>query len=58
MEYLRCSPEIKSLPKDSAFPGAARRYMAESRIRSLAEDGFLKYLQGVTSADEVLRVTG
>jgi len=58
MEYLRCSPEIKSLPKDASFPGAARRYMVENGVRSLSEDGFLKYLQGITSVDEVLRVAG
>jgi len=58
MEYLRCSPEIKALPKDANFAAAARRYMEENSIRSLSEDGFLKYLQGVTSVDEVLRVSG
>jgi general secretion pathway protein E len=57
MEYLRCSPEIKALPKDSNFQTQARQYMAQSRIRSLAEDGFLKFLEGTTSLDEVLRVT-
>lgn len=58
MEYLRCTPEIKSLPKNSSFPMEARRYMSEAGIRHLAEDGFLKCIQGVTTIDEVLRVAG
>jgi len=58
MEYLRCSPEIKALPKDGNFPEAARRYMASNDIRTLVEDGFLRYLEGITSIEEVLRVTG
>jgi general secretion pathway protein E len=57
MEYLRCSSEIKTLPKDSNFPVQARQYMAKNRIRSLAQDGFLKYIEGITSIEEVLRVT-
>jgi len=58
MEYLRCTPEIKSFPKNSAFPTEARRYMAEAGIRHLAEDGFLKCIKGITTMDEVLRVAG
>ena len=58
MEYLRCTPEIKALPKDGNFPGEARRYMTKTAIRSLSDDGFLKYLEGITSVEEVLRVTG
>jgi general secretion pathway protein E len=58
MEYLQCTPHIKSLPKDSGFPSGARQYMADNGIRSLFEDGCLKYLQGITSMDEVLRVAG
>jgi len=58
MEYLRCTPEIKSFPKNSEFPMEARRYMAQAGIRHLAEDGFLKYIKGVTTLDEVMRVAG
>jgi len=57
MEYLRCTTEIKALPKDGSFPIKARAYMAAANIRNLSEDGFLKYLRGQTSVDEVLRVT-
>ena len=58
MEYLRCTPEIKMLPKNSAFPMEAKRYMSEAGIRNLSEDGFLKCIKGVTTLDEVLRVAG
>ncbi|MBI5591225.1 MAG: type II/IV secretion system protein [Deltaproteobacteria bacterium] len=58
MEYLRCTQEIKAFPKNSSFPMAARRYMAEAGIRHLAEDGFLKCIKGITTMDEVLRVAG
>ncbi len=58
MEYLRCTPEIKMLQKNSAFPMEAKRYMSETGIRDLSEDGFLKCIKGVTTIDEVLRVAG
>ena len=56
MEYLRCTAEIKQIPKDSNFPIKAMKYMFNSNIRSLAEDGYLKVFKGVTSVEEVLRV--
>ena len=58
MEYLRCTSEIKALPKNSAFPSEANRYMSETGIRNLSEDGFLKCIKGITTIDEVLRVAG
>jgi general secretion pathway protein E len=57
MEYLRCTPEIKTMPKDSMFSLDARKYMSDNNIRSLSEDGFLKLLKGITTIDEVLRVS-
>lgn len=57
MEYLRCTPEIKTMPKDSNFLSEARKYMSDSGIRSLSEDGFLKVIKGITTIDEVLRVS-
>lgn len=57
MEYLRCTPEIKTMPKDSRFSLDARKYMSDSNIRSLSEDGFLKVLKGITTIDEILRVS-
>jgi len=58
MEYLRCTPEIKTMPKDSGFSLNARKYMLDNNIRSLTEDGFLKVTKGITTIDEVLRVSG
>ena len=58
MEYLRCTQEIKTMPKDSRFSSDARKYMSDSNIRSLSEDGFLKVLKGLTTIDEILRVSG
>jgi general secretion pathway protein E len=57
IEYLRCTPEIKTMPKDSRFSLNARDYMQKCNIRSLTEDGFLKFLKGTTTLGEVLRVT-
>lgn len=56
MEYLRCTPEIKRLPKDSVFTLNARKYMKRNKIRSLMEDGLLKVMKGITTIDEVVRV--
>ena len=58
MEYLRCTPRIKTMPKDTAFPLRAKEYMAESNIRTLSEDGLLKVIKGMTTLDEVFRVCG
>ena len=58
LEYLRCTPEIKTMPKDSGFSLNARKYMLDNNIRSLTEDGFLKVIKGITTIDEVLRVSG
>ncbi|MBC2696413.1 MAG: Flp pilus assembly complex ATPase component TadA [Desulfobacteraceae bacterium] len=58
MEYLKCTPEIKTMPKDSGFSLNARKYMSDNNIRSLTKDGFLKVIKGITTIDEVLRVSG
>ncbi len=58
MEYLRCSGDIKSMPKDHTFFSNARSYMKEHNIRSLMEDGCVKVIKGHTTLDEVLRVAG
>lgn len=58
MEYLRCTPSLKTLPKDTAFSIHAKTYMAENNIRTLREDGMLKVIKGATTLDEVLRVCG
>ena len=56
LEYLRCTPELKALPKNSDFPAAARKLMTSAGIRSLREDGLLKVAKGVTTIEEVFRV--
>ena len=56
VEYLRCTEKIKEIPKNAGFSQKAERYMSQSGIRNLAEDGFLKALKGVTTIEEVLRV--
>jgi Type II secretory pathway, ATPase PulE/Tfp pilus assembly pathway, ATPase PilB len=58
MEYLRCTPEVKAMPKDSNFSENAARHMSDNNIRNLSADGFLKVLKGVTTLDEILRVCG
>ena len=58
MEYLRCTPEIQDIRKDSTFPKRARAQMTKNNIRTLKEDGLLKAIQGMTTIDEVFRVCG
>jgi general secretion pathway protein E len=58
MEYLRCTQEIKHMPKNNLFFSQVRQYMSGNNVRTLAEDGFLKVLKGVTTVDEVMRVAG
>jgi general secretion pathway protein E len=58
IEYLRCDEGMRTLPKDSNFLAAARRYRESQGLRSLLEDGLLKALQGQTTVEEVLRVAG
>ncbi|MBF0226984.1 MAG: Flp pilus assembly complex ATPase component TadA [Desulfobacterales bacterium] len=58
MEYLRCTNQIKGMPKTSDFIIKAKEYMEQNSIRSLYEDGMLKVIKGVTSMEEVLRVCG
>ncbi|MCK5097675.1 MAG: Flp pilus assembly complex ATPase component TadA [Desulfobacteraceae bacterium] len=58
LEYLQCTPYIKSLPKDTDFPLKASAYMEENGIRTLKQDGLLKVVKGITTIDEVARVCG
>lgn len=58
MEYLRCTDEIKSMPKDSSFSSQIRNYISDQGIRTLLEDGLLKVIKGVTTIEEVIRVCG
>jgi len=58
MEYLRCTSEVKHMPKDEAFLLEVRKFMSANNIRSLTEDGLLKVIKGKTTIEEVLRVSG
>ncbi len=58
IEYLRCTDEIKALPKDQNFIQHARRENRAQGGRTLLEDGLLKAMQGTTTIEEVLRVAG
>jgi general secretion pathway protein E len=58
IEYLRCTDEIKAIPKDENFIQLARRQNQQQGGRTLLEDGLLKALQGTTTIEEVLRVAG
>lgn len=58
IEYLRCSDEIKAIPKDQNFIQLARKANKNQQGRTLLEDGLLKAMQGTTTIAEVLRVAG
>lgn len=58
MEYLRCTDEIKSIPKDSNFCLETKKHMSDRGIRTLLEDGLLKVIKGVTTIEEIMRVCG
>ena len=58
LEYLQCTPFIRSIPKDSDFKQKVADYMKENAIRSLMEDGLVKAVKGMTTIDEVARVCG
>jgi general secretion pathway protein E len=58
LEYLRCTPFIKSVPKDGTFQQSVEAYMKERGIRNLMEDGLLKVIKGITTIEEVVRVCG
>jgi general secretion pathway protein E len=61
-EFLTVTPAIQDaiVARASALEIAnlARQARGETRFRSLREDGLVKAAQGVTSAEEVLRVAG
>ncbi len=57
MEMLPLSDAIRILIMRHAVSGEIRRQAVEEGMRTLYEDGLRKALRGVTSIDEVLRVT-
>jgi type II secretory ATPase GspE/PulE/Tfp pilus assembly ATPase PilB-like protein len=57
-EYLRVSPQIRSLISSSASEHAIKREARLLGMRTLREDGLLKIQNGITTIEEVLKVTG
>lgn len=58
LEYLPCTDEVRRIAKDEKLLDNLYDLMKREQYRTLKEDGFLKALQGVTTVDEVLRVSG
>jgi general secretion pathway protein E len=57
MEVMPMSDAIRSLVMRHAVAGDIRRVAVEEGMRTLYEDGLVKALAGLTTIDEVLRVT-
>jgi type IV pilus assembly protein PilB len=57
-EYLRVSPKIRSLINSSASEHSIKREARLLGMRTLREDGLLKINKGITTIEEVLKVTG
>ena len=57
MEVLEMSRTVRALVLQHAEAGDIRRAAAAEGMRSMYEDGMLKALNGVTTVEEVLRVT-
>ena len=58
IEYLKCDDELRALVGHSDFLRAARQLNRQRGFRSLFEDGLIKVIRGVTTLEEVTRVTG
>jgi general secretion pathway protein E/type IV pilus assembly protein PilB len=56
-EFAPTSDAIRQLAHDRASSWAIRRQALGEGMRTLRQDGWLKAISGVTSVDEVLRVT-
>jgi general secretion pathway protein E len=57
IEVLRMSDAIRRLVLDHAEAREIRRIAIEEGMRTMHEDGLLKALDGITTVEEVLRVT-
>lgn len=58
IEFLLLTPKIKELIANKALEGEIRREAIKSGMLSLREDGLRKAKQGITTLEEVMRVTG
>ena len=57
MELLVMSDPIRRLVMQHATAGEIQRQAVEEGMRTMYQDGLLKCLRGVTTVEEVLRVT-
>jgi type IV pilus assembly protein PilB len=57
-EYLKISPEIRALVSKSASEHVIKHQARVLGMRTLREDGRLKIKNGITTLEEVLKVTG
>jgi len=58
LEYLPCTDDIRQMEKDEQLLNNLYQYMRDHKYRNLQQDGFLKAARGLTTIEEVLRVTG
>jgi general secretion pathway protein E len=56
-ELIEISPQLQNLILQRASISELRQLAAESGFRTLREDGWIKAYQGITSVEEVLRIT-
>jgi len=56
-ELLRVTEEVRSLILRKAPAGALRRHAAEAGMATLAADGWSKARDGITTVEEIVRVT-
>ena len=57
-EYLQVSPKIRDLIGASASESSIRKESRILGLRTLREDGIVKLEEGITTLEEVLKVTG
>jgi type II secretory ATPase GspE/PulE/Tfp pilus assembly ATPase PilB-like protein len=54
---LEVTAPVKEMIIKNASPGQIEKQAKEEGMTSMLEDGFIKAVKGVTSIEEVLRVT-
>ena len=57
VEYLPVTDRIRSLIMRHASAGEMREAAVAEGMRTMYEDGLIKALRGITTIEEVLRVT-
>lgn len=57
-EYLPVTPKIRALASASASEHTIKREARLSGMHTLREDGLIKMSKGITTLEEVLKVTG